>query len=55
MPPTIARELLAGASDEQLAVSLNSVAIAFITLSDFDELTAQLPPKQLMQVSGSQY
>lgn len=52
MPPIIAKELLAGTSDEALAASLDSVAIAFITLSDFDAVTARLPPKQLMQVCG---
>lgn len=50
MPPIIAKELLAGTSDEALAASLDSVAVAFITLSDFDVVTARLPPKQLMQV-----
>jgi class 3 adenylate cyclase len=55
MPPSIAQAVLQGTPDSELATSLESVAVAFITLDDFAAVTARLPPKSLISWLNSVY
>lgn len=51
MPSYVAQALLSRVPDTELTVSCASATVAFIALTRFDELTAQLHPRQLMEVS----
>lgn len=50
MPSYVAQALLSRVADTELTVSCESATVAFIALTRFDELTAQQPPAQLMEV-----
>lgn len=50
MPSYVARALLSRVSDAELTVSCESATVAFIALSRFDELTARMHPRELMEV-----
>ena len=50
MPPRVARALLQGTPDSELTASLERVAIAFIALDGFSDVTARLPPRELIRV-----
>ena len=52
MPAYVARSLLCRVPAAELTETSDSVSVAFIALSRFDEMTAQLHPRQLMQVRG---
>ena len=53
MPSYVAQALLSRVADTELTVSSESATVAFIALTRFDELTAQQPPAQLMEVGAS--
>ena len=50
IPPTIARALLGGVLPEELTASFDSVSIAFIALTGFDDIAARMPPRKLLEV-----
>lgn len=50
MPSYVARALLSRVPDAELTVSCESATVAFIALSRFDELSARMHPRELMQV-----
>lgn len=53
MPSYIAQALLSRVPDAELTVSSENATVAFIALTRFDELTAQQPPAQLMEVCAA--
>ena len=52
IPPTIARALLGGVLPEELTASFESVSIAFIALTGFDDIAARMPPRKLLEVGS---
>lgn len=50
MPTAVARALVSGLEPECITASFESASVAFIALAGFEDITARLPPRELLQV-----